>query len=115
MWDELVTWGPISLSLLLAAALTSLARGSNLRFTIGALVIFVGAIAIYAWRETYIYDYTRISGSGYNTSHIVIACLYLIAHLSIWRSFRKPGLMAFVTSALVAWVLFRAGFWDYII
>jgi hypothetical protein len=114
MWNQLVTWGPIGLSLVLAAALTRLARGSNLQFAIGAAVVFVSTLAIYIWRENYIYEQTRIGGSGYNVSHLIIACLYLVAHISIWRSFRKPGFVAFATAAIVAWVLFRAGFWEWI-
>ena len=114
MWNELVTWGPITLSLLLSAALTGLARGSNLRFAIGAVTVFSSSLAVYILRENYINDLGSNGGSGYNTSHLVIACLYLIAHSSIWRSFRKPGLVAFATSALVAWILFRAGFWEWI-
>lgn len=114
MWNELVIWGPIALSLLLAAALTWLSRESNLRFAIGAVIVFVSTVAIYIWRENYIYEQTSFGGSGYNASHLVIASLYLIAHLSIWRSFRKPGFVAFATSALVVWVSLRAGFWEWI-
>ena len=104
----------IFVSVAIVAAVVLLGRRSQKQFALGCGLIFLAAFSISIFCPVAMYSGGSFWGEGYSTEFPVIASLYVIAQVAIWRGFAKPGWLALFLTLPLAFVLTAMGYWKWI-
>ncbi|MEJ2791749.1 MULTISPECIES: hypothetical protein [unclassified Pseudoxanthomonas] len=104
---------PIAVAVGLSGSVTLLGRSNHRRFAIGAVLLFALGFAFsVADPDIFLQTHPGFWQGAYSMTLPFLSTTYVLAHISIWRSFKRPGWIAFLSALPVTWFFASAGFWE---